>query len=66
MRTKFIEIHHQFIREQVQKKKNEVVYHSTENQLVENFTKALSKEILQDIKEMRGVKENKMAIKGGC
>ena len=54
-RTKHIEIRHHFIRELVAKKEIKLEYRSTEEQVADIFTKALSREKFFKFRKMLGV-----------
>ena len=54
-RTKHIEVRHHFIRELVAKKEIKLEYCSTEEQLADIFTKALSREKFFKFRRMLGV-----------
>ena len=54
-RTKHIEVRHHFIREQVPNESVSLEYISTENQLIDIFTKPLSKDIFYDLSRNLGM-----------
>ena len=62
-RTKHIEVHQHYIREQVQKKEIELIYCSTEDQAADIFTKPLNKDKFVKFQDKLGV--TKINIKGG-
>jgi hypothetical protein len=55
VRTKHIEMHYHFIKEKVLAKEIDLIHVSTENQVVDIFTKALGKDKLRKFKKMIGV-----------
>lgn len=63
-RTNYIEIHHHFIREQVQNKEIEVLQCRTEYQLEDLFAKADNKYMFERFKDMLGLKETKWSLWG--
>ena len=65
-RTKHIEIQYHFVREKVQSKEIELIYCSTEDQAADILTKALSKDKFEKFRNVLGVKENRLIIKGEC
>jgi hypothetical protein len=54
-RTKHIEVHYHFIREKVIAKEIDLIHVSTEDQIVDIFTKALSINKLKKFRKMLGV-----------
>eukprot|EP01018_Ginkgo_biloba_P014224 Gb_06376 [translate_table: standard] len=65
-RTKHIEVHHHFIREQIQRGEIELVYRPTNDQLAKVFTKPLARDKFEYFRSGLGVKSNDVNIKGGC
>jgi hypothetical protein len=56
-RTKHIEVHYHFIREKVIANEIDLIHVSTENQVVDIFTKALGTDKLKKFRKMLGVLE---------
>jgi hypothetical protein len=54
-KTKHIEVHYHFIREKVLVRNFNLIHVSTENQVVDNFTKALGTDKLRRFRRMHGV-----------
>eukprot|EP01018_Ginkgo_biloba_P021345 Gb_06723 [translate_table: standard] len=65
-RTKHIEVHHHFIREQIQRGEIELVYRLTNDQLADVFTKPLAHDKFKYFRNGLGVKSNGVNIKGEC
>ena len=65
-RSKHIETRFHFIRDQVNKKKLELVYCTTEDQLADVFTKPLRVERFEKLRDMLGVFSVDVCIKGEC
>jgi hypothetical protein len=63
-RTKHIEVHYHFIREKVLAKEIDLIHVSTENQVVDIFTKALSTDKLRKFKKILGVLKMDLSLKG--
>ncbi len=64
VRTKHIEVHYHFIREKVLAKEIDLIHVSTENQVVDIFTKALSIDKLKRFRQMLGVLEVDLSLRG--
>jgi len=64
VRTKHIEMHYHFIKEKVLAKEIDLIHVSTENQVVDIFTKALGTDKLRKFKKMLGVLEVDLSLKG--
>ncbi len=63
-RTKHIEVHYHFIKEKVIAKEIDLIHVSTENQVVDIFTKALSTNKLKKFQKMLGVLEVDLSLRG--
>ncbi len=63
-RTKHIEVHYHFIREKVIAKEIDLIHVSTENQVVDIFTKALGTDKLKKFQKMLGVLEVDLSLRG--
>jgi hypothetical protein len=63
-RTKHIEVHYHFIREKVLAKEIDLIHVSTEDQVVDIFTKALGIDKLKKFRKMLGVLEVDLSLKG--
>ncbi len=63
-RTKHIEVHYHFIREKVLVKEIDLIHVSTEDQVADIFTKALSINKLRKFRKMLGVLEVDLSLKG--
>jgi hypothetical protein len=63
-RTKHIEVHYHFIREKVLAKKIDLIHVSTEDQVVDIFTKALGTDKLKKFRKMLGVLEVDLSLRG--
>jgi hypothetical protein len=63
-RTKHIEVHYHFIREKVIAKEIDLIHVSTEDQIVDIFTKALSINKLRKFRKMLGVLEVDLSLWG--
>jgi mevalonate pyrophosphate decarboxylase len=63
-RTKHIEVHYHFIREKIIAKDIDPIHVSTEDQVVNIFTKALSTDKLRKFRKMFGVLEVDLSLKG--
>jgi len=63
-RTKHIEVHYHFIREKVLAKEIGLIHVSTENQVVDIFTKALGTNKLKRFRKMFGVLEVDLNLRG--
>jgi hypothetical protein len=63
-RTKHIEVHYHFIREKVIAKEIDLIHVSTEDQVVDIFTKALSTDKLRKFRKMLGVLKVDLSLKG--
>jgi hypothetical protein len=63
-RTKHIEVHYHFIREKVLTKEIDFIHVSTEDQVVDIFTKALSTDKLRKFRKMLGVLEVDLSLRG--
>jgi hypothetical protein len=63
-RTKHIEVQYHFIREKVIAKEIDLIHVSTEDQVVDIFTKALSTDKLKKFRKMLGVLEVDLNLKG--
>jgi hypothetical protein len=63
-RTKHIEVHYHFIREKVLAKKINLIHVSTEDQVVDIFTKALGTDKLKKFQKMLGVLEVDLNLRG--
>jgi hypothetical protein len=63
-RTKHIEVHYHFIREKVLAKEIDLIHVSTENQVVDIFTKALGTYKLRKFRKMLGVLEMDLSLRG--
>jgi hypothetical protein len=63
-KIKHIEVHYHFIREKVLPKEIDLVHVNTENQVVDIFTKALGTDKLKKFRQMFGVLEVDLNLKG--
>ncbi len=63
-KTKHIEVHYHFIREKVLAKKIDFIHVSTEDQVADIFTKALSTDKLKKFRKMLGVVEVDLSLRG--
>ncbi len=63
-RTKHIEVHYHFIREKVLAKEIDLIQFSTEDQVVDIFTKALGTDKLKKFKKMFGILEVDLSLRG--
>jgi hypothetical protein len=63
-RTKHIEVHYHFIKEKVIAKEIDLIHVSTEDQVVDIFTKALGINNLKKFQKMLGVLEVDLSLKG--
>jgi hypothetical protein len=63
-RTKHIEVHYHFIREKILAKEIDLIHVSTEDQVADIFTKALSIDKLRKFRKMFGVLEVNLSLKG--
>jgi hypothetical protein len=64
VRTKHIEVHYHFIREKVLAKEIDLIHVSTEDQVVDIFTKALGIDKLKKFRQMLGVLEVDLSLRG--
>jgi len=63
-RTKYIEVHHHFIKEKVLAKEIDLIHVSTEEQVANIFTKALGRDKLKKFQQMLSVLEVDLSLKG--
>ncbi len=63
-RTKHIEVHYHFIRETILAKEIDLIHVSTEDQVVDIFTKALGTDKLKKFWKMLGVLEMDLSLRG--
>jgi hypothetical protein len=63
-RTKHIEVHYHFIREKILAKEINLIHVSTEDQIVDIFTKALGTDKLMKFQKMLGVLEVDFNLRG--
>jgi hypothetical protein len=63
-RTKHIEVHYHFIREEVLAKEIDLIHVSTKDQVVDIFTKALSTYELRKFRKMLSVLEVDLSLRG--
>jgi len=63
-RTKHIEVHYHFIRENVLTKEIDLIHVNTKNQVANIFTKALSTDKLKKFRQMLGVLEMDLSLRG--
>jgi hypothetical protein len=63
-RTKHIEVHYHYIREKVLTKEIDLIHVSTEDQIVDIFTKALSTDKIKRFRKMLGVLEVDLSLRG--
>ncbi len=63
-RTKHIKVHYHFIREKVLAKEIDLIHVSTEDQIADIFTKALSIDKLMKFRRMLGVLEVDLSLRG--
>jgi hypothetical protein len=64
VRTEHIEVHYHFIREKVLAKEIDLIHVSTEDQVVDIFTKALGTDKLKKFRKMLGVLEVDLSLRG--
>ena len=64
VRTKHIEVHYHFIREKVLVKEIDLIHVSTKDQVADIFTKALGTNKLKKFRQMLGVLEMDLSLKG--
>jgi hypothetical protein len=64
VRTKHIEVHYHFIREKVLAREINLIHVSTENQVVDIFTKALGINQLKRFRKILGELEMDLSLKG--
>jgi len=64
VRTKHIEVHYHFIREKVLAKEIDLIHVSTEDQVVDIFTKALGTDKLRKFKKMLSVLKVDLSLRG--
>jgi len=64
-RTKHIEVHYHFIRKKILTKEIDLIHVSTENQVVDIFTKALGTDKLRKFRKMLGVLKMDLSLRGG-
>jgi hypothetical protein len=63
-KTKHIEVHYHFIREKVIVKEIDLIHVSTKDQVADIFTKALSTNKLKKFRQMLGVLEVDLSLRG--
>jgi len=63
-RTKHIEIHHHFVREEVLSEEIELTNVHTNTQVADIFTKALEKSKFQYFRDALGVVDHELALRG--
>jgi hypothetical protein len=63
-RTKHIEVHYHFIRKKVLTKEIDLIHVSTKDQVVDIFTKALGTDKLKKFRQMLGVLEVDLNLRG--
>jgi hypothetical protein len=63
-RTKHIEVHYHFIKEKVLAKEIDLIHVSTKDQIVDIFTKALGTHKLKKFRQMFGVLEVDLSLRG--
>jgi len=63
-RTKHIEVHYHFIREKILAKEIDLIHVSTEDQVADIFTKALSTDKFRKFRKMLGVLEVDLSLRG--
>jgi len=63
-KTKHIEVHYHFIREKVLAKEIDLIHVSTEDQIVDIFTKPLGTNKLKKFRQMLGVLEVDLSLRG--
>ncbi len=63
-RTKHIEVHYHFIRKKVLAKEINLIHVNTKDQVVDIFTKALGIDKLKKFRQMLGVLEVDLSLKG--
>jgi len=63
-RTKHIEVHYHFIRKKVIAKEIDLIHVNTEDQVVDIFTKALGTDKLKKVRQMLGVLEVDLSLRG--
>jgi len=64
VRTKYIEVHHHFIKEKVLAKKIDLIHVNTEDQVADIFTKVLGTNKLRKFRQMLGVLEMDLSLRG--
>jgi hypothetical protein len=64
VKTKHIEVHYHFIREKVLAKEIDLIYVSTEDQVVDIFTKVLGTDKLRKFRKMFNVLEVDLSLRG--
>jgi len=64
VRTKHIEVHYHFIREKVLTKEIDLIHVNTENQVANIFIKVLSIDKLKKFRQMLGVLEMDLSLRG--
>jgi len=65
-RKKFIEVHYHFIRDKVLAKEIDLIHISTEDKIVDFFTKALGTNKLKKFRKMFGVLKVEFEFEGKC
>jgi hypothetical protein len=63
-RTKHIEVHYHFIRKKVLAREIDFIHVNTEDQIVDNFTKALGIDKLRKFRKMLSVLEVDLSLRG--
>jgi hypothetical protein len=66
VRKKFIEVHYHFIRDKVLAKEIDLIHISTEDKIVDFFTKALGTNKLKKFRKMFGVLKVEFEFEGKC
>jgi hypothetical protein len=64
VRTKHIEVHYHFIRKKIIAREINLIHVSTEDQVVDVFTKALGTDKLKKFRKMLGVLEMDLSLRG--
>jgi len=64
VRTKHIEVHYHFIKEKILAKEIDFIHVSTDDQVVDIFTKALGTDKLKRFRKMLGVLEVDLSLRG--
>jgi hypothetical protein len=64
VKTKHIEVHYHFIREQILTKEIDLIHVSTKDQVADIFTKALGTDKLKRFRKMLGVLEVDLSLRG--